>query len=62
MDEVHKKKTFTTIGTGLLKTEDILKGVARLRISNDNKFEEQNFMALMNEAKESNRAKEKWKH
>ncbi|KAL2335644.1 hypothetical protein Fmac_016857 [Flemingia macrophylla] len=40
------------IGAGLLKTEDILEGVARLRISNDIEFEEQNFMALMNEAKE----------
>nr|KYP39256.1 hypothetical protein KK1_039432 [Cajanus cajan] len=40
------------IGAGLLKTEDILEGVARLRISNDIEFEEQNFMALMSEAKE----------
>ncbi|XP_027358245.1 photosystem I assembly factor PSA3, chloroplastic [Abrus precatorius] len=40
------------IGAGLLKTEDLLEGVARLRLSNDIEFEEQNFMALMNEAKE----------
>ncbi|KAL9323329.1 hypothetical protein ACSQ67_008186 [Phaseolus vulgaris] len=40
------------IGAGLLKTEDILEGVSRLRISNDIEFEEQNFMALMSEAKE----------
>ncbi|TKY50412.1 hypothetical protein E2542_SST27876 [Spatholobus suberectus] len=40
------------IGAGLLKSEDILEGVARLRLSNDIEFEEQNFMALMNEAKE----------
>ncbi|RDX75998.1 Photosystem I assembly factor PSA3, chloroplastic, partial [Mucuna pruriens] len=40
------------IGAGLLKTEDILEGVTRLRISNDIEFEEQKFMALMNEAKE----------
>ncbi|KAG4970838.1 hypothetical protein JHK82_036532 [Glycine max] len=40
------------IGAGLLKTEDILEGVARLRISNDIEFEEQSFMALMNESKE----------
>ncbi|XP_061353743.1 photosystem I assembly factor PSA3, chloroplastic [Gastrolobium bilobum] len=40
------------LGAGLLKTEEILKGVARLRISNDIEFEEQTFMALMNEARE----------
>lgn len=40
------------IGAGLLKTEDLLEGVSRLRISNDIEFEEQTFMALMNEAKE----------
>ncbi|KAK7316440.1 hypothetical protein VNO77_35469 [Canavalia gladiata] len=40
------------IGAGLLKTEDLMEGVARLRLSNDIEFEEQNFMALMNEAKE----------
>ncbi|XP_014503736.1 photosystem I assembly factor PSA3, chloroplastic [Vigna radiata var. radiata] len=40
------------VGAGLLKTEDILEGVSRLRISNDIEFEEQNFMALMSEAKE----------
>lgn len=40
------------VGAGLLKSEEILEGVARLRISNDVEFEEQNFMALMNEANE----------
>lgn len=29
-----------------------MEGVARLRISNDIEFEEQNFVALMNEARE----------
>ncbi|XP_031379772.1 photosystem I assembly factor PSA3, chloroplastic [Punica granatum] len=40
------------VGAGLLKSEEILEGVARLRISNDIEFEEQNFIALMNEARE----------
>ncbi|KAJ8774970.1 hypothetical protein K2173_019974 [Erythroxylum novogranatense] len=40
------------VGAGLLKSEEILEGVARLRISNDIEFEEQTFFALMNEAKE----------
>ncbi|KAJ1416486.1 hypothetical protein SESBI_17266 [Sesbania bispinosa] len=40
------------VGAGLLKTEEILEGVARLRISNDIEFEEQNFIAMMSEARE----------
>ncbi|GAB2284734.1 Proteasome subunit alpha type-3 [Dionaea muscipula] len=40
------------VGAGLLKSEEILEGVSRLRLSNDIEFEEQNFVALMNEAKE----------
>lgn len=40
------------VGAGLVKSEDILEGVARLRISNDIEFEEQNFIAIMSEAKE----------
>lgn len=40
------------VGAGLLKSEEILEGATRLRISNDLEFEEQNFIALMNEAKE----------
>lgn len=40
------------VGAGLLKSEEILEGVARLRLSNDIEFEEQNFLAMMNEAKE----------
>lgn len=40
------------VGAGLLKSEEILEGVARLRLSNDIEFEEQNFIALMNEARE----------
>ncbi|GMH23834.1 hypothetical protein Nepgr_025677 [Nepenthes gracilis] len=40
------------VGAGLLKSEEILEGVARLRISNDIEFEEQNFIAMMNEARE----------
>ncbi|KAH7532528.1 hypothetical protein FEM48_Zijuj04G0029700 [Ziziphus jujuba var. spinosa] len=39
-------------GAGLLKSEEILEGVARLRISNDIEFEEETFLASMNEAKE----------
>ncbi|KAM3361380.1 photosystem I assembly factor PSA3, chloroplastic-like [Capsicum galapagoense] len=37
---------------GLLKSEEILEGVARLSLANDIEFEEQNFIALMNEARE----------
>ncbi|XP_057464072.1 photosystem I assembly factor PSA3, chloroplastic [Actinidia eriantha] len=40
------------VGAGLLKSEEILEGVARLRLSNDIEFEEENFISLMNEAKE----------
>ncbi|KAK9272122.1 hypothetical protein L1049_002492 [Liquidambar formosana] len=40
------------LGAGLLKSEEILEGVARLRLSNDIEFEEENFLSLMNEAKE----------
>lgn len=40
------------VGAGLLKSEEIFEGAARLRISNDVEFEEQNFMSLMNEARE----------
>uniref|UniRef100_A0A1D1YPI7 Putative G-protein coupled receptor 34 n=1 Tax=Anthurium amnicola TaxID=1678845 RepID=A0A1D1YPI7_9ARAE len=40
------------VGAGLLKSEEILQGVARLRISNDIEFEEQNFVAIMTAAKE----------
>lgn len=40
------------VGAGLLKSEEILEGVARLRISDDIEFEEENFIAMMNEAKE----------
>lgn len=40
------------VGAGLVKSEEILEGVARLRISNDIEFEEQTFMAIMSEAKE----------
>ncbi|GAB4849183.1 Proteasome subunit alpha type-3 [Ancistrocladus abbreviatus] len=40
------------VGAGLLKSEEILEGVARLRLSNDIEFEEQNFLARMNEARE----------
>ncbi|ERN06630.1 hypothetical protein AMTR_s00058p00171600 [Amborella trichopoda] len=40
------------VGAGLLKSEDILSGAARLRISNDIEFEEETFFAMMNEAKE----------
>ncbi|CAM8899799.1 unnamed protein product [Rhodiola kirilowii] len=40
------------VGAGLLKSEEILEGVARLRISDDIEFEEQEFLAVMNDARE----------
>ncbi|KAL3526427.1 hypothetical protein ACH5RR_011083 [Cinchona calisaya] len=40
------------VGAGLLKSEEILEGVARLRLSNDIEFEEETFIAMMNEARE----------
>lgn len=46
------------VGAGLLKSEEILAGAARLRISNDIEFEEETFLAMMNEAREK-RAKSK---
>ncbi|KAH0718933.1 hypothetical protein KY290_015585 [Solanum tuberosum] len=39
------------VGAGLLKSEEILEGVARLSLANDIEFEEQNFIAMMNEAR-----------
>nr|AFK40435.1 unknown [Medicago truncatula] len=46
------------IGAGLLKTEEILEGVGRLRVSNDIEFEERTFIAMMDEARER-RARQK---
>ena len=40
------------LGAGLLKSEEILEGVTRLRISNDIEFEEETFIAMMNESRE----------
>ncbi|KAF9609704.1 hypothetical protein IFM89_017903 [Coptis chinensis] len=40
------------VGAGLLKSEEILEGVVRLRISDDIEFEEENFIAIMTEARE----------
>ncbi|XP_011085825.1 uncharacterized protein LOC105167708 [Sesamum indicum] len=40
------------VGAGLLKSEEILEGVARLRISDDIEFEEENFIAMMNDSRE----------
>ncbi|KAL6620564.1 hypothetical protein ACP70R_035703 [Stipagrostis hirtigluma subsp. patula] len=40
------------VGAGLLKTEEILEGVARLRISNDIEFEEETFIDMMRAARE----------
>lgn len=40
------------LGAGLLKSEEILEGMARLSISNDIEFEEETFIAMMNEARE----------
>ncbi|KAL0424293.1 UNVERIFIED_CONTAM: Photosystem I assembly factor PSA3, chloroplastic [Sesamum radiatum] len=37
---------------GLLKSEEILEGVGRLRISDDIEFEEENFIAMMNDSRE----------
>ena len=42
------------VGAGLLKTEEILEGVARLRISNDIEFEEETFIDMIRAAKEVN--------
>ncbi|KAG8366865.1 hypothetical protein BUALT_Bualt16G0012400 [Buddleja alternifolia] len=40
------------VGAGLLKSEEILEGVARLRISDDIEFEEETFMAMLKESRE----------
>ncbi|GER41346.1 calcium homeostasis regulator CHoR1 [Striga asiatica] len=40
------------VGAGLLKSEEILEGIARLRVSNDIEFEEENFIAMMNNSRE----------
>ncbi|XP_047334699.1 photosystem I assembly factor PSA3, chloroplastic [Impatiens glandulifera] len=40
------------VGAGLLKSEEILEGVSRLRVSNDIEFEEETFVSMLNEAKE----------
>ena len=40
------------VGAGLLKSEEIFEGAARLQLSNDIEFEEETFFALMSEAKE----------
>lgn len=40
------------VGAGLLKSEEILEGVARLRLSNDIEFEEETFISMMTEARE----------
>lgn len=40
------------VGAGLLKSEEILEGVARLRISNDIEFEEENFIDMMKDSRE----------
>lgn len=40
------------VGAGLLKSEEILEGVARLSVSNDIEFEEETFLAMMKEARE----------
>ncbi|KAI3988403.1 hypothetical protein MKX01_031621 [Papaver californicum] len=42
------------VGAGLLKSEEILEGVARLSLSDDIEFEEETFVAIMNEAREVN--------
>jgi hypothetical protein len=40
------------IGAGLLKSEEILEGVARLRMSNDIEYEEETFLDMMKLARE----------
>ena len=40
------------IGAGLLKTEEILEGVARLRMSNYIEYEEETFLEMMKIARE----------
>lgn len=40
------------VGAGLLKSEEILEGVMRLRISDDIEFEEETFIAMMKESRE----------
>lgn len=40
------------VGAGLLKSEEILEGVARLRISDDIEFEEENFIDMMKDSRE----------
>ncbi|KAG0456176.1 hypothetical protein HPP92_023964 [Vanilla planifolia] len=40
------------VGAGLLKSEEIFEGVARLRISNDIEFEEETFLDAMRTAKQ----------
>lgn len=40
------------VGVKLLKSEEILEGVDRLRTSNDIEFEEENFISIMAAAKE----------
>lgn len=40
------------VGAGFLKSEEILEGVVRLRISDDIEFEEETFLSMMNAAKE----------
>jgi rod shape-determining protein MreB len=49
---IEEEPKVAAIGAGLLKTEEILEGVARLRISNDIEFEEETFIAMMDEARE----------
>ena len=46
------------IGAGLLKTEEILEGVARLRMSNDIEYEEETFLDMMKIAREVSKALE----
>lgn len=46
------------VGAGLLKTEEILEGVARLRMSSDIEYEEETFLDMMKIAREK-RAKSK---
>ncbi|VAH09540.1 unnamed protein product [Triticum turgidum subsp. durum] len=45
------------IGAGLLKTEEILEGVARLRMSNDIEYEEETFLDMMKIARRNGQSR-----
>ncbi|PHU11507.1 hypothetical protein BC332_18437 [Capsicum chinense] len=52
LDLVLRRCWLDAVGAALLKSVEILEGVASLSLENDIEFEEQNFITLMNEARE----------